>query len=142
MKLTLLHKFYRIAELYLTNYYNETLLNNEDYMNCLPVLHLFSWYLVKATKQKEQNPLDYIKTLRSALNKIPQAKQIIEFLIEEFQNEEELKKQDQIKKASPELLQMAEQLKTMLKALPPDSPELLAIKQSPVYQNLAFLIEN
>jgi hypothetical protein len=55
--------------------------------------------------------------------------------------EEEKKKQEQIKTASPELVTMAEQLKTMLKAFPPNSPELLAIKQSPMYKQVAFLIE-
>ena len=86
--------------------------------------------------------MGYIKTLKEIIQKIPQAKQIVEFLIEEFKNEEELKRQEKIKTASPELLAMAEQLKTMLKAFPENSPELLAIKQSPVYKQVAFLIED
>ena len=76
------------------------------------------------------------------MKKFPPAKEIIEFIIEEFQTEEEQKKQEQIKNASPELVAMAEQLKTMLAAFPPDSPQLLAIKQSPMYKQVAFLIEN
>ena len=80
--------------------------------------------------------------LKEIIKKVPQAKQIIEFLIEEFKNEEELKRQEKIKNTSPELLQMAEQLKTMLDALPPNSPELLAIKQSPMYKQVAFLIKD
>ena len=111
-------------------------------MQCLDVTSLFSWYLVKANSLKDSNPLEYIKTLRTALKKVPQAKDVIEFLIEEFKNEEELKRQEKIKNTSPELLSMAEQLKTMLAALPPNSPELLAIKQSPMYKQVAFLIED
>ena len=63
-------------------------------------------------------------------------------MIEEIKKEEELRKQEKIKNTSPELLAMAEQLKTMLAAFPTNSPELLAIKQSPMYKQLAFLIEN
>ena len=51
------------------------------------------------------------------------------------------RKEEQIKNASPELVAMATQLKTMLAAFPPDSPQLLAIKQSPMYKQVAFLIE-
>ena len=75
------------------------------------------------------------------MKKIPQAKEIVEFLIEEYKKEEEQKKQEQIKNASPELVAMATQLKTMLSAFPENSPQLLAIKQSPMYKQVAFLIE-
>ena len=57
-------------------------------------------------------------------------------------SEEEQKKQEMIKNAAPELVAMAEQLKTMLSAFPENSPELLAIRQSPMYKQVAFLIEN
>ncbi len=141
LKLTLINKFIFVAERYMTECYNENLLKNSEYINCIPNLHLFSWYLVSAFKEKNENPLGYIKALKEIIKKVPQAKQIVEFLIEEFKNEEELKRQEKIKTASPELLAMAEQLKTMLGAFPENSPELLAIKQSPVYQQVKFLIE-
>ena len=86
--------------------------------------------------------MEYIKTLRLALNRIPESKPVIEFLIAELQKEDAKKKQEQIKNASPELIALAEQLKTMLSAFPEDSPELLAIKESPMYKQVAFLIEN
>lgn len=141
LKSTLTNKFVFVAERYMTECYNENLLKNSEYINCIPNLHLFSWLLVNAFKEKDKDPLGYIKTLKEIIKKIPQAKPIIEFLIEEFKNEEELKRQEKIKTASPELIQMAEQLKTMLKAFPENSPELLAIKQSPVYKQVKFLIE-
>lgn len=142
IKTKITNKLVVVADTYLTSYYNPELLKNEEYINCLPQLHLFTWYLVRATKEKDQNSLEYIKTLRLALKKIPQAKPIIEFLIKEFQNKEEQKKQNQFKNAAPELVAMAEQLKTMLSAFPDNSPELLAIKQSPMYKQVAFLIED
>lgn len=142
LRLVLIDKFLLVADMFLNTCYNPDLLCVEMCIGFLPENHLFAWYLIKATKEKESNPLEYIKTLRIALQKVPQAKQIVEFLIEEFKNEEELKRQEKIKTASPELLAMAEQLKTMLKAFPENSPELLAIKQSPVYKQVAFLIED
>ena len=141
-KSTTIDTFVNISNLYLSCCYNKTLLENEELMQFLDVTHLFSWYLVKANSLKDSNPLEYIKTLRTALKKVPQAKDVIEFLIEEFKNEEELKRQEKIKNTSPELIAMAEQLKTMLKALPENSPELLAIKQSTLYKQVEFLLED
>ncbi len=141
-KSKLIDAFIFVADKFLVSCYNPELLKNEEFIVCIPTLHLFSWYLVKANNLKSENPLEYIKTLRTLINKIPQSKQVVEFLIEIFQKEAEIKKQEKIKNTSPELLKMAEQLKTMLSALPENSPELMAIKQSPVYKQLAFLIED
>ena len=142
LKAPLINNFVFVANTYLNSCYNSELLENEKYITCISTPHLFAWYLVKANNLKETNSLEYVKTLRVLLNKIPESKQVVEFLIEEFQKEESNKKQEQIKNASPELIAMAEQLKTMLAALPENSPELLAIKQSPVYKQVAFLIED
>ena len=141
VRIKLINNLIIVSDSFLNSCYNADLLSNEKSVACIPAPHLFSWYLIKAINEKEQNPLEYIRTLKTALKKVPQAKQIVEFLIEEFKNEEELKRQEKIKTTSPELIQMAEQLKTMLKAFPENSPELLAIKQSPVYQQVKFLIE-
>lgn len=139
--LKLLPQYLNIAETYLNTCYTTVILENEDYVSCLQETHLLAWYLIKANKFKDEEPLEYVKTLRAALQKVPQAKELIEFLIKEFQTQENHKKQERIKNATPELVAMAEQLKTMLKAFPPNSPELLAIKQSPMYKQVAFLIE-
>ncbi len=141
-KALFLDKFSTISECFLNTCYNPDLLQNEDMLQFIPEQHLFCWYFVKATAIKETNSLEYLKTLRVALEKVPKSKAIVEFLIENFQNEEQQKKQEQIKNASPELIALAEQLKVMLSAFPEDSPELLAIKQSPMYKQVAFLIEN
>ena len=142
LSIELINLFVTAAEKYLSFCYKEEILNNQDYIQCIPKLHILAWYLVNAQNIKLTNPLVYIKTLRNVLHKVPEANAIIEFLIEDFKKEEELKKQNQIKNASPELIALAEQLKTMLSAFPEDSPELLAIKESPMYKQVAFLIEN
>ncbi|MBR3810149.1 MAG: glycosyltransferase [Clostridia bacterium] len=141
-KSELIKNFIYVADKFLTFCYNPELLKSEEIIVCIPTFHLFSWYLVKAESEKAENPLEYIKTLRVLLKKIPQSKKIVEFLIEEYKKDEEQRKQEQIKNAAPELLQMAEQLKVMLSAFPENSPELLAIKQSPMYKQVAFLIED
>ena len=141
-KMKFIMAFSESAEAYISNCYNKEFLEDEELFVCIPSLYLFGVYLSKAIKLKETNALGYVKLLRTIIKKLPQTKQVVEFLIEEFKKEEELKRQEQIKNTSPELLAMAEQLKTMLAAFPPNSPELLAIKQSPVYKQLAFLIEN
>ena len=137
-----LNKYNEIANTFLSQCYSNIILENENNVFCLPITHTFAWYLLKANKLKNENPLEYVKTLRTALQKVPQAKEIIEFLIEDLQAQEEKKKQEQIKNAAPELVAMAEQLKVMLSAFPENSPELLAIKQSPMYKQVAFLIED
>jgi hypothetical protein len=141
-KTVLINKFIEVANVYLSSCYNPALLENEKEILCIPVHHLFSWYLTKAGTYKSEKPLEYIKTLRTLLKRIPESKPIVEFLIDNFQKEDEVKKQEMIKNASPELVALAEQLKTMLSAFPENSPELLAIKQSPMYKQVAFLIEN
>ena len=142
LKTSFINNFIFVADIFLKSCYNAELLENEKHITCITTPHLFAWYLVKAISLKKAKPLEYVKTLRALLNKIPESKQVVEFLIEEFQKEEESKKQEQIKNASPELIAMAEQLKTMLSSFPENSPELLAIKQSPVYKQVAFLIED
>ncbi len=141
-KMQFIIEFCESSKVYLESCYNEEFFNNEELVACIPQLHSFGFNLVKAIKLKECDSLEYIKSLRVILKKFPQTKQVIEFLIESFKSEEERKRQEQIKNASPELLVMATQLKTMLAAFPKNSPELLAIKQSPVYQQLKFLIED
>ena len=47
----------------------------------------------------------------------------------------------QLPPPSPELLALAEQVRTMLAAYGPEDPAVQAIKASPVYQRVAYLIE-
>ena len=141
-KIILSYYFYRISEIYLNTCYDTDFISDENNISCLPPTQLFSYYFVKAMEAKSDNSLEYIRLLRIALKKLPQAKQIIELLIEDYKNEEEKRKQENLKQTTPELIAMAEQLKAMLSAFPKNSPELLAIKQSPLYKQVAFLIED
>lgn len=137
---TLSQSFYEISKLYLNNLYKQEVLENESIFSALPSTHRFSILFIRAIDCN--NPKEKISLLRKALKEEPEMKKLINHILEDFQIEEEKKKQEQIKTASPELVAMAEQLKTMLKAFPPNSPELLSIKQSPMYKQVAFLIED
>ena len=141
-KMSFVMMFCKAAEIYLNSCYNEEFLKDEEKINCIPQLHQLGLYFSKAIKLKKGNALEYVKALRFIIKKLPQSKQVVEFLIEDLKSEEELKKQEKIKNTSPELLAMAEQLKMMFAAFPPNSPELIAIKQTPMYKQLAFLIED
>ena len=136
---TLNTRFYEISKILLTNLYRDEMLNDPTSFSILPTLHRFSLYYVMAIDCDDAK--EKISLLRQALKEEPEMKNLINHILEELKNEEEIKKQEQIKTASPELVAMAEQLKTMLAAFPPNSPELLAIKQSPMYKQVAFLIE-
>lgn len=137
---TFSQSFYEISKLYLNNLYKQEVLENESIFSTLPSTHRFSILFIHARDCND--PKEKISLLRKALKEEPKMKNLINHILEEFKNEEELRRQEKIKTASPELLQMAEQLKTMLKAFPENSAELLAIKQSPVYQQVKFLIED
>ena len=92
---------------------------------------------IDSTDMKEK-----IAYLHSAINQDSSMKKLITFATEELKKENE---QNQAKKqfdASPELLALAKNIKLMLDNYPENSPELIAIKQSPVYKQVAHLIEN
>ena len=80
LKLEFISVFYLVAEVYLTTCYKKELLENEELAFCLPQLHLFSWYLLKAKTLKQSNLNDYENLLKTIVEKIPQSKQIIDLL--------------------------------------------------------------
>jgi hypothetical protein len=80
LKLEFISAFYLVAEVYLTTCYKKELLENEELAFCLPQLHLFSWYLLKAKSLKSSNSDEYENLLKTIVEKIPQSKQIIDLL--------------------------------------------------------------
>ena len=80
LKLEFISAFYLVAEVYLITCYKKELLENEELAFCLPQLHLFSWYLLKAKTLKQSNLNDYENLLKTIVEKIPQSKQIIDLL--------------------------------------------------------------
>ncbi len=70
--------FYAIAEIYLTTCYKKEFLESEDLVSCLPQLHWFAWYLLKAHQLNDSDGCK--KMLEFILAKVPQSKKVIEFL--------------------------------------------------------------
>lgn len=104
--------------------------------NCflLPPMHRFGWYISRAFRTLEQgDATGYARLLRSALDACPGMREMVEFLTE---HTPELRPSP-----SQELLELAEKVRGLLSALGPDDPAVAAVKQSPVYQKVAYLIE-
>ncbi len=139
-KIAYTNAFGKISSTFLNMTYSEQILIDDESFDILPNSVVFSRYFAKAFSLKTNNPLEYIRTLRVIIQKFPQSKEIIKFLIDNLNKEEEERKKQNMR-ANPELMAMAEQLKIMLKALPEGSPQLEAIKQSPMYKQVAHLIE-
>lgn len=107
----------------------------EEGLFLLPPMHRFGWHCARAfAALDEGDAAGYVRLLRAGLETAPEMKPMVEFLTE---HTPEL----QAPPPSPELLDLAERVRTMLAAYDPNDPALTAIKQSPAYQQVAYLIE-
>jgi len=101
----------------------------------LPPMHRFGWHCVQAFDALEAgDAAGYVRFLRAGLESNPAMKDMVEYLID---NTPGLLAPE----PSPELLVLAEKVRTMLAAYPPDDPAVAAVKASPAYQKVAYLIE-
>ena len=129
--------FLNHAAAYLEMLYHPAILT-ESNIHLLPQMEQFSWYCLQAQKALDAGALsDCIQYLRTALKSAPQMNPLIQYLLEQIPKEPP--KQEPI---NPELLALAEKIRTILSAFPADDPSVLALKASPVYQQVAHLIEN
>lgn len=118
----------------LPRYYGEALLCEEN-IYVLPPVHRFGWYCARAFEALGSGDLNsYVRHLRVGLSVCEGMKDMVEFLA---QNTPEL----QAPKPSAELLALAEQVRTLLAAYAPDDPAVKALKASPAYQKVAWIIE-
>lgn len=76
--------------------------------------------------------------MRELLEREPERKHLAEIMLDEVQRREKARR---AAAASPELLAMAEKIRTILSTFPPDDPAVGQLKQSPAYQAVAWLIE-
>lgn len=107
----------------------------EEGLFLLPPMHRFGWHCARAfAALDEGDAAGYVRLLRAGLETAPEMKPMVEFLTE---HTPEL----QAPPPSPELLALAERVRTMLAAYDPEDPAVQAIKASPVYQRVAYLIE-
>lgn len=136
----LISRFYDISRIFLTQLYNPEILENDNAFPSLPALHRFSIYFIMALDS--ENISDKIKYLRTGLKINSDFKNLISYTSDKIQQEEAKQAANAQLNANPELLQLANQVKMLLSNYAPDDPNLLAIKASPVYKQVAHLIEN
>lgn len=110
-----------------------------DELYALPPLHRFGWELTRAFESWDGGDfLGCVRALRAGLETAPDMKAMAEYLLTEFERQD---KERAAQSVSPELRRLAEQVKTLLAAYPPDDPAVAELKKSPVYQKVAYLIE-
>lgn len=126
--------FAKVERAFLPRYYAQEVLNAEN-IRSLPPLHRFGWYCAEAFQKLEtQDAAAFAGSLRKGLETCPQMKAMVEFLTEHTPQLQE-------PKPTGELLALAERVRAMLAAYPADDPAVVMLKQSPVYQRVASLIE-
>ena len=72
--------------------------------------------------------------MRKGLAACPGEKDMVQFLLDRFM-------EDARPKASPELLALAEKIRAILAAYNPEDPAVQAIRESPAYKQVAWIIE-
>lgn len=119
---------------FLTVYYAPGMLTEEN-LPMLPPMHRFGWHCARAFDALDAgDALGCVHALKAGLSSCESMQPVVEFLLD---HTPEL----QAPPPSPELLALAEKVKTMLAAYPADDPAVEALKASPAYQKVAHLIE-
>lgn len=132
--LALAKTFTKVEQAFITGCYTPEVLR-EGNLFVLPPMHQFAWYCVQAFDAlKIGDAVGYVRFLREGLACCEGMKAMVEFLTK---HTPEL----QAPPPSPELLDLAEKVRAMLAAYSADDPAVAALKASPVYQKVAYLIE-
>lgn len=129
-----------IAEEYLQNMYHPDRLKDEQSIRFLPALHRFSWYYLRAKSTATQgDAIACIQALRQGLTQAPIMKEMIQTLLPMVESNSF---PTDFAAASPELLELADQIRAILQQYPDDDPVVQAMKQSDAYKKVAYLIED
>lgn len=107
----------------------------EENAALLPPMHRWGLYCVRALESLDNgDPHEYLSILRRGLKACPGEKDMVQFLLDRFT-------EDTRPKADPELLALAEKVRSILAAYGPDNPAARAIRESPAYKQVAWIIE-
>ncbi|WP_373163174.1 glycosyltransferase [Agathobaculum sp. Marseille-P7918] len=132
--------FGRIGENYLQNMYHPDRLQDEQSIRFLPALHRFTWYFLLAkTAATQGDATTCVHALRQSLVQAPIMKNMVETLLPMVENNSF---PTEFAAASPELLELADKIRSILQQYPADDPVVQAIKQSDAYKKVAYLIED
>ena len=120
--------------------YHPDRLQNQQDIRFLPMVHQVCWYFLRAqSAAMQKNWTDCIHALREALAVAPSVKHMISRLMHFVENGTF---PIDISSASPELLKLADQIRTILQQYAADDPAVQALKQSSAYQQVAYLLED
>ena len=134
--LPLARAFAEIEDAYLTYCYTPAALAE---LGMLPPMHRFGCHCVRAFAALDAG--DYtgcVRALRDGLSAAPDRKEMVEYLLAATEAEHV---RNARKNASPELKQLAEQIRAILANYPANDPAVTELKKSPAYQKVAYLIE-
>lgn len=132
--LTLCKLFAQLEGDILTSLYRYEAIEEEDLL-ALPAVHRFGWRLCKGIEALESgNASEYIQQLKASVKDVPEMKKTVALLSEHI---------DEMRPiiVTPEMQALAEQIQTVLAQYAPDDPAVIALKQSPAYQQVAYLLE-
>jgi len=105
----------------------------------LPMGHRFGWYLVRAFDALDAGNLaEYVRLLRLGLDANSGTKPVAEFLLEHTPQLQA----PPTPQVPPELLALAEQVRSLMAQYDPDDPAVAAMRESPAYQRVAHLLED
>lgn len=132
----------QVGALFLQNCYRPNLLEDEEAVDRLPPLHRFSWHFARAVTAKQDNDwAGYMRALRAALKTAELMKDFVGHLMNDI-DIEDIKRRELIAAAPSELRELAEKVKILLAQYPADDPSVIVLKQTPVYQKVAYMIED
>lgn len=126
--------FAKVEQVFLPAYYSPEVLREET-VCVLPAMHRSGWYCARAFAALEAgDKVGCVRNLREGLASCEDMKPMVEFLLDHIPG---------LQAPSPnsELLELAEKVRVLLAAYPPDDPVVAALKASPAYQQVAHLIE-
>ena len=136
--LSLARSFAQTEKAFLPFCYSPQVLREET-LSVLPPMHRFGWYCIQAFDALDRgDAAGCVRLLRSGLDVCNSVKDMVEFLLDRV---EEMGRASRIAEAPPELIELARQVKLMLSRYAPNDPAVAELKNSPAYQQVAWLIE-
>ena len=122
----------QVGNQYMNELYSQTLIHNPHNWNATPIFHHYMLILLNGYEKLVQgNELGWTASLREAIEVLPTMKGMVQFFMEHPPETPR----------SRELKELASKVKALLSQYPEDDPAVLTIKQSPIYQKVAHLIE-